>query len=351
VLTLLIATLIATSLTIPGTQPQLAHEGARVFLAVARGTQVAILRSTDAGRTFLDATPIVPAGRMAAGMRRGPRIAVTSSAVLVSLIAGPQGAGKDGDVVLYRSLDQGATWMPAVIVNDVPAAAREGLHGMAASPDGLVVVTWLDLRETPPSATASAPAPGTRVYAAISRDHGATWQPDVLAAASPDGAVCECCHPSVALDGQSMAIMFRNQLQGARDMHVTRSTDGRAFTAPVKLGTGTWPLQACPMDGGAVALTEKGVTSTWRRQDRVYLSTPLEPERLVGIGRDPVLALAPRGVDLAWTTRDGIMLLRDTTTRLVGAGTFPSIVAFDGHTLVAAERSGQVVVQVVPRQE
>jgi hypothetical protein len=338
-LTLLIATLIATSLTIPGTQPQLAHDGARVFLAVARGTQVAVLRSTDAGRTFLDATPIVPGGRMAAGMRRGPRIAVTSSAVLVSLIAGPQGAGKDGDVVLYRSTDQGATWEPGVIVNDVPAAAREGLHGMTASPDGLVVVTWLDLRET-----------STRVYAAISRDHGVTWQPDVLAAASPDGAVCECCHPSVALDGQSMAIMFRNHLQGARDMHVTRSTDGRAFTAPVKLGTGTWPLQACPMDGGAVALTGKGVTSTWRRQDRVYLSTPLEPERLVGIGRDPVLALAPRGVDLAWNTRDGIMLLRDSTTRLVGAGTFPSIAAFEGHTLVAAERSGQVVVQVVPRQ-
>jgi hypothetical protein len=338
-LTLLIATLIATSLTIPGTQPQLAHEGARVFLAVARGTHVAILRSSDAGRTFLDATPIVPAGRMAAGMRRGPRIAVTSSAVLVSLIAGPQGAGKDGDVVLYRSTDQGATWEPGVIVNDVPAAACEGLHGMAASPDGLVVVTWLDLRET-----------STRVYAAISRDHGVTWQPDVLAAASPDGAVCECCHPSVALDGQSMAIMFRNHLQGARDMHVTRSTDGRAFTAPVKLGTGTWPLQACPMDGGAVALTGKGVTSTWRRQDRVYLSTPLEPERLVGIGRDPVLALGPGGVDLAWTTRDGIMLQRDTTTRLVGPGTFASIAAFDGHTLVAAERSGQVVVQVVPRQ-
>jgi hypothetical protein len=338
-LTLLIATLIATSLTIPGTQPQLAHDGARVFLAVARGTQVAVLRSTDAGRTFLDATPIVPGGRMAAGMRRGPRIAVTSSAVLVSLIAGPQGAGKDGDVVLYRSTDQGATWEPGVIVNDVPAAAREGLHGMAASPDGLVVVTWLDLRET-----------STRVYAAISRDHGVTWQPDVLAAASPDGAVCECCHPSVALDGQSMAIMFRNHLQGARDMHVTRSTDGRAFTAPVKLGTGTWPLQACPMDGGAVALTGKGVTSTWRRQDRVYLSTPLEPERLVGIGRDPVLALGPGGVDLAWTTRDGIMLQRDTTTRLVGPGTFASIAAFDGHTLVAAERSGQVVVQVVPRQ-
>ena len=326
-------------LTIPGTQPQFAQDGERVFLAVVQGARVAVLRSADAGRSFREATPIVPAGRMAAGMRRGPRIAVTASSVLVSLVAGPQGGGKDGDIVIYRSGDQGTTWSPAVVVNDVPAAAREGLHGMAASPDGLVVVTWLDLRK-----------PGTRVYAAVSRDHGLTWQPDVLAAESADGAVCECCHPSVALDGQAIAIMFRNHLRGARDMHVVRSTDGRAFTAPVKLGTGTWPLEACPMDGGAVALTGKGVTSTWRREDRIYLSRPLEPERLVGIGRDPVLALAPGGVDLAWTTRDGIMLQRETTTRLVGAGTFPSIAAFDGHTLVAAEHAGRVVVQVVPRQ-
>jgi hypothetical protein len=337
-LVLLIAALLSTSFTIPGTQPQLARDGDRVFLAVARGTQVGVLRSTDAGRTFREATPIPVAGRMAAGMRRGPRLAVTSSSVLVSVIAGPLGGGKDGDVVVYRSPDNGTTWSPGAVVNDVPAAAREGLHGMAASADGLVVITWLDLRQ-----------PGTRVYAAVSRDHGVTWQPDVMAAASPDGAACECCHPSAALDGTAVAIMFRNHLQGARDPYVVRSGDGRAFGAPVKQGTGTWPLQACPMDGGSLALTNKGVTSTWRREDRVYVSTPLEPERLVGVGRDPVLALAPAGIDLAWTTRDGIMLQRASTTRLIGPGGFPAIAAFASHTLVAAEQAGRVTVQVVPR--
>ena len=338
-LSLLVSLLLAATLTTPGTQPQLAHEGDRVVVAVARGDRIGVLRSTDAGRTFRETAPIVPAGRMAAGMRRGPRAAVTASTLLVSAVVGAQGSGKDGDIVVYRSTDQGTTWTSGTIVNDVPAAAREGMHGMAATPEGLVVIAWLDLREK-----------GTRVYAAVSRDHGATWEPDVLAATSPDGAVCECCHPSVALDGTAIAILFRNHLGGARDLHVVRSSDGRTFTAPVKQGTGTWALQACPMDGGALTLSPRGVTSTWRREDRVYLSTPLEPERLVGFGRDPVVAARAGGVDLAWTTRDGVMLQRDSTTRLIGAGGFASIAAFATHTVVAVEHSGLVTIHVVPRE-
>ena len=101
--------------------------------------------------------------------------------------------------------------------------------------------------------------------------------------------------------------------------------------------------------GGALALSAKGVTSTWRREDRVFVSTPLEPERLVGIGRDPVLASRPSGVDLAWTTTDGVMLQRDATMRLVGRGGFASIAALDTHTLVAVEHDGQTTVHLVPR--
>lgn len=46
------------------------------------------------------------------------------------------------------------------MINDVPAAAREGMHGFAASDAGVVAVAWLDLRQK-----------GTRVYVAVSRDH------------------------------------------------------------------------------------------------------------------------------------------------------------------------------------
>jgi hypothetical protein len=337
VLTSLVALIVAAAIT--GHQPQLAQERDRVYLVVARDAQVGVLRSGDAGRSFVEATPIAVTGRMAAGMHRGPRVAVTRSSVLVALVAGVQGGGKDGDVVLYRSTDDGATWAAPVVVNDVPAAAREGLHAMAATPDGLVAITWLDLRQK-----------GTRLYGAVSRDHGATWSPDVLVYASPDGAICECCHPSLAVEpAGGIAVMFRNHVAGARDLYVTRSKDGQTFSPAEKQGTGTWMLEACPMDGGGVTVTPAGTSSVWRRQDGIFLTTPGDPEQRLGTGRDPALAASAAGLDVVWASTEGIQLHRGGAPLFVGAGKAPALLAFPSHTLVAWEQQGQVVTKVVAR--
>ncbi len=235
--------LAATTIVFPGVQPQLAAVGNRLYLAFGQGNVISVVQSADGGETFGPPSQLLVPGKMSLGMRRGPRIAATNSAVLVAAVAGAEGGGADGDVLLFRSTDRGRTWARSVAINDVPGSAREGLHAMAASPSGLVVVAWLDLREK-----------GTRVYAAVSRDHGATWTPDTLVYASPSGAVCECCHPSVAIGpGGRVAIMFRNNLDGHRDMYVAESKDGVTFSSARKLGTGSWTLNACPMDGGAVA--------------------------------------------------------------------------------------------------
>ncbi|KAJ3054740.1 hypothetical protein HK102_011471, partial [Quaeritorhiza haematococci] len=53
--------------------------------------------------------------------------------------------------------------------------------------------------------------------------------------------------------------MWRNSLKGARDLFLADSSDGgRTFSPAEKLGRGTWPLNACPMDGGAVAVGPAG---------------------------------------------------------------------------------------------
>ena len=332
-------TLLIGGAAVPGQQPQMAHDGDRTFLVVAREHQVGILRSTDAGRSFREAAPIHIEGHMAAGMHRGPRVAVTPAAVLVAVVAGAQGGGKDGDIVLYRSTDDGAHWSKPLVINDVPGSAREGLHGMAATPDGLVMLTWLDLRDK-----------GTRLYGAVSRDHGATWSPDALVYASPDETICQCCHPSVAADATAgLAVMFRNHIAGSRDLYVTRSTDGRTFTQAEKQGMGTWKLEACPMDGGSVVVGAGGVSSVWRRDDTIFLSMNEGPERQIGTGRDPVMAVAPGAVDIAWTSPDGIFLKRGSESRLIGSGKFAALLAFPRHSLLAWEQQGKVVTQFVPR--
>jgi hypothetical protein len=283
---------------------------------------------------------------MALGAHRGPRLAVTSGAVLVTAIAGVKGGGADGDVVLYRSTDHGRTWGAPVVINDVPGAAREGLHGLAANGSGVVAVAWLDLRTT-----------GTRIYAALSRDHGATWSPDTLVYASPSGSVCECCHPSVAVaDDGRIAIMFRNQVDGHRDLYVVESRDGGTFGAAAKQGRGSWTLAACPMDGGGLALDAGGAHAVWRRETTIFASTTRagaqasDPEETLGTGRDPVVALIDGRVDVAWTGSGGIVVRQaGKPEAAVGRGRFASILAMPARTLLASEDEGQVSVRAVPR--
>src|SRR5690606_6078837 len=130
---------------------------------------VLVARSPDGGLSFGAPVVLPITGEISLGMRRGPRVAVTNNTLLVAAVSGAQGGGKDGDVVLTRSTDRGRTWSQPVVINDVPGAAREGLHALAAHPNGLVVAAWLDLREK-----------GTRIFAAVSRDHGATWRADTV---------------------------------------------------------------------------------------------------------------------------------------------------------------------------
>lgn len=330
----------AATLGWAGVQPQLTASGGHTYLAFGQGRTITVMRSPDEGVTFGTPSEITVSGTMALGMRRGPRIAASGGAVVVSAVVGERGGGADGDVVLYRSMDHGQSWGPATIINDVPGSAREGLHGMAANAKGLVVITWLDLREK-----------GTRVYAAVSRDHGASWEADVLVYASPAGSVCECCHPSVDVDADGgVVVMFRNSVEGNRDMYVARARDGRTFEPAVKLGTGTWPLQGCPMDGGAVVLSPDGVVATWRREDGVFLTTGTVAEQRLGTGRDSAIGLKGTSADVAWSGADGVALWRrGGSTTILGAGRFPSLISFARHTLVAWEDQGRVHVRSVPR--
>ena len=323
-----------------GTQPQLAGDGQRVFLTFVRDGAIVVLRWADRGRTFGEASAIRPAGKIAVGNHRGPRIAVTERAVVLTAIVGEQGGGKDGDVVAYRSTDEGRSWSPATVLNAVRGSAREGLHGAAANAGGVVAIAWLDLRQT-----------GTRVFAAVSRDGAATWAHDAEAYASPSGSVCECCHPSavVRVDGR-VGVMFRNQADGHRDMFLTWSQDGRSFRPASKLGEGTWLLRACPMDGGGVAMAGNDAITAWRREDGIFLAAPSAPEQRIGEGRDAAVAVSGGQVDVAWSAAGLVTLGRGQQRTTIDPGRYPTLLAYGDHTLIAWEHDGRVEVRRVDRE-
>ena len=185
-------------------QPQAAvgDDGA-VHVVYGTGDAVQYCQSPDGGTTFGKPMPAFRVPHMSLGMRRGPRIVKTRSAIVVTAIGGQVGKGRDGDVVAWRSMDDGKTWQGPVRVNDAADSAREGLHAMASGADGSIWCVWLDLRDKK-----------SEIYATVSKDDGATWAANQCVYRSPDGSVCECCHPSVVVSGNSVHVMFRNSIGG-----------------------------------------------------------------------------------------------------------------------------------------
>ncbi|MGV3615145.1 MAG: sialidase family protein [Fimbriimonas sp.] len=323
-------------------EPQVAVTGRRAYVAYGVDDAVFLSRS-DNGKAFSSPIRIGAAGRLSLGMRRGPRIVAAGDRVIVSAVYGKRGGGADGDLLAWRSSDGGRTWSGSVNVNDAPGAAREGLHGMAISPTGKVACTWLDLRNK-----------GTEVWASTSSDGGTTWKKNVRVYRSPEGTVCECCHPSAAFGNRNeLYVMFRNWLGGARDMYLATSPDGgQSFGNAAKLGTGTWKLNACPMDGGALAVSPDGTVKTvWRRADRVYLCVPGAPERDFGEGAQPWISMSRHSAELVWQRDRSVLAAKEAKPDPVplSLGINPVVASSPALSLATwADDAGRVWCQPLP---
>src|SRR5205823_2258183 len=117
---------------------------------------------------------------------------------------------------------------------------------------------------------------------------------------------------------------------GNRDFYLADSMDrGDTFSSATKIGTRSWPLQACPMDGGGIiTVSNVGTFSIWRRQNEILLTTPAMAEMRLGVGAQPVLARVNGRILAVW--QDGSTLVikdihKGETRRLPGG--YPAMVA------------------------
>ena len=324
----------------PAREPQLAVSGSTVGLAFGSGKALYFASSTDGGGTFSKPVKVAEADVLPLNRHRGPRLAMFDNTVVITAVGGKKlaegphahGLPSDGDLWAWRSADRGKTWSQPVRVNDVPGAPTEGLHTLASDGKGRLFAAWLDKRGTK----------GTALFGAVSRDGGRTWSANSRVYESPQGTICECCHPSAvfAPDG-SVQVMWRNWLNGSRDMHLARSADGLRFSAGEKLGRGTWKLNACPMDGGGLVVAQGKIVSAWRRDGEIFLASPGEPEQSIGRGVDVSISAGSHGVYALWSTPSGIVFRGpgDAQPRAISSnGAFPAIAALPtGHALAAWE--------------
>ena len=316
-----------------GQMPNIAKDQENnLYVVYGSGDSIMYSFSNNEGKTFSSPALIAVLPQLAASHMRGPQIAFTTDGIIV--IA----CNKPGDIFSYRKEDSGK-WAPPVKVNDIDTVAKEGLMALCA--DGKTAfATWLDLRDK-----------HNKIVGAKSTDGGKTWLKNIGIYASPDTTVCECCKPSVAMSGEKIFVMFRNWLNGNRDLYLIQSSDGgNSFGQAKKLGNGSWKLNGCPMDGGGVVINNTGEPETiWRRKDSIYACQPGQPETAIGEGRGCTIESVNGKNVYAWTKNGEVIIRKPRGMKInLGKGQLPLIKRINNeHILCIWENDKQIYSGIV----
>jgi hypothetical protein len=319
-----------------GSMPNITKDNkSNIHVVFGIGDSIMYTASINHGKNFSSPTLVAVLPKLFAGAMRGPQIACTTNGIVIT------GNTKEGDIYAYYKENAGK-WSSARRVNDIGSVSKEAL--MALSGDEMnVFAAWLDTRENN--------GKGQRLFGARSSDGGKTWSKNLLVYQSPDKTICECCKPSVVMRGNKVYSMFRNQVNGSRDLYLATSIDyGRTFNEIQKLGTGTWKLNACPMDGGGLALDKNGTPVTvWRREGKIYVCTPAEPETELAEGRGCSIEIINGRKVFAWSSNGEVMVMKaGGEMQSLGKGSLPLLKGTDNeHVICVWENDKRIHAQVV----
>ncbi len=95
----------------PAREPQIAANAAHVVMAFGAGRAIYFTSSSDSGKTFAAPAKVAEAGIVPLSRHRGPRIALSGSAIVITAVAGNKseegahahGLPSDGDLLVWRS--------------------------------------------------------------------------------------------------------------------------------------------------------------------------------------------------------------------------------------------------------
>lgn len=282
-------------------------------LVYGMGDSILYTSSSDNGNSFSSPALVAVLPDLFSFAMRGPQVAASGNDIIVTACS------SKGNIYSYYK--ENGNWKKGARVNDVDTVAKEGLMALSADGENAFAV-WLDIRENKRN----------KLYGAQSKDGGKTWSENLLVYASPDTSICECCKPSVVMKGKNIYVMFRNRLNGNRDLYLIQSSNGGAsFGKAQKLGLGSWKLNACPMDGGGLTISKNGKVHTiWKREGNIFTAIPGIPEIEIGSGRNCTIESIDNKNVYAWTENENVIFIKsDGEKKVLGKGSVPVIKTLD----------------------
>ncbi|MHB1921318.1 MAG: hypothetical protein ACYCOO_03675 [Chitinophagaceae bacterium] len=306
-----------------GEQPQIAMDNRGVIRVVfGQKDKIFCASSHDKGVSFSSPVLVAQVPGMHLGMSRGPQLTCSANYSVITAM------DKTGNIHWYRLSNTSSKWKDMGLVNDLKKSAPEGLMSIASDKKDHFYAVWLDTR---------AGGGNNIFYSSLSNPLG-TWSKNRLVYRSPDNMVCGCCQPSIAVYGPEVVILFRNWLNGSRDLYLLKSLDGGAsFAAAEKLGLGTWKLNGCPMDGGGIMVDGSNlIQTTWQRKGDVFYDVPGEPEVKIEQGRDCSISGAGNHTVLTFQHHDTVWVMNfsNKTEISLGKGGFLKSIVLPGNKVL-----------------
>ena len=305
-----------------------------IHLVYGSGDSIMYCYSNNKSNSFSTPVCVDTITKLVASATRGPQIASTKEGVAIIAL------NNEGNIFSFIK-DQSGKWIRTAKVNDVDAVDKEGFSGLSSDGNDNLFAIWTDLREDNHN----------KIFGASSGDGGKTWSKNLLVYKSPDSTVCECCKPSVAMQGNNVYVMFRNLLNGNRDLYLIQSADGgNSFGEAQKLGTGSWQLNGCPMDGGGLAIAANGTAQTvWRRQSKIYSAVAGTAEKEIGEGKGCSIETINGKNVYAWSDDNGniVCLLPDGSKKTLGKGILPVMKAVSDDEVVCVWQDEKEIKSVV----
>lgn len=203
------------------------------------------------------------------------------------------------DIRLVRSRDEGRTWSAPITPHRDRTETEHGFVSMLPVGGDRVLVVWLDGRNTakPEVATGGghdshaghgsggghsghAEAAMTLRSAIVDRRMRLSHEQEI------DSDVCSCCPTDLVAGVEGPTVVYRDRTAAEiRDIHHAR-WDGRQWTASATMHPDNWKIAACPVNGPAAAVDERGVAVVWPTFDVERLSVRA---RRIGAATPPAL--------------------------------------------------------------
>ncbi len=300
----------------------------------AAGPQYA--RSTDHGQTFTTPLPVVDRASRSSGLEyHADDMAVDSHGrvhVALSTNAWKLKLPQDQWGFYYARLQPGAkTFDPLRNINHKPS---EG-YSLAADERGNVTACWLS----------------GGLHANISHDSGQTFGPNTEI--DPAFDPCKCCTTSsVYGPNGKLAVLYREEADNERDMHLVLWDQARNATSRTRISQRPWKIETCPMTYFAVVRAADGYLAAWPTgpgYDIYFARLDSRGNRLPpGEIKTPGHAFHRTGV-LALRAPDGATLIAWTKDNQLGWQLYDALGQPVGPR-GSAETSGTAVAGVVDKQ-